>query len=215
MEDGIPEILSAKNLNVDPSTVYRTVKLFDETGTVCSIQGFHENTTKKLSIHDELAIFGKVLDDPSVYLHELQHHVFHTSGNNISTSSICRFLHQQCFSHKKLTFRAQQRSEQLREKYTEEMSLYNPETLIFVMKLAVTGVLLCAAMVMPYRGNQPSVIGCLSRESGTMLLVLCAWMVGLMYMSKREQWVAMSSAILLNYASCHNCYHSMGLIPEV
>ena len=42
----------AKNLNVDPSTVYRTVKLFDETGTVCSIQGFHENTTKKLSIHE-------------------------------------------------------------------------------------------------------------------------------------------------------------------
>ena len=29
----------ARNLNVDPSTVYRTVKLFDETGTVCSIQG--------------------------------------------------------------------------------------------------------------------------------------------------------------------------------
>ena len=57
----------AKNLNVDPSTVYRTVKLFDETGTVCSIQGFHKTTTKKLSIQDELAIFGMVLDDPSVY----------------------------------------------------------------------------------------------------------------------------------------------------
>jgi len=40
-------------------------KLFDETGTVCSIQGFHGNTTKKLSIHDELAILEKVLDDPS------------------------------------------------------------------------------------------------------------------------------------------------------
>ena len=201
----------AKNLICGPaSTVYRTVKLFDETGTVCSIQGFHENTTKKLNIHDELAIFEKVLDDPSVYLHD---HEFHTSGNNISTSSICRFLHQQCFSHKKLTFRAQQRSEQLREKYTEEMSLYNPETLIFVDE---TGCDRRAAlrryMVMPYRGNQPSVIGCLSRESGTMLLVPCAWMVCLMYISKREQWVAMSSAILLNYASCHNCYHSMGLV---
>ena len=61
----------AKNLNEDPPTaaVYRTVKLFDETGTVCSIQGFHKTTTKKLSIQDELAIFEMVLDDPSVYLH--------------------------------------------------------------------------------------------------------------------------------------------------
>ena len=117
----------ARNLNVDPSTVHRTVKLFDETGTVCSIQGFHVNITKKLSIHGELAIIEMVLDDPSVYLHELQHHVFHTSGNTISTSSICRFLQQQCFFTKKLTFRAQQRSEQLREKYTEEMSVYDPE----------------------------------------------------------------------------------------
>ena len=66
-------------------------------------------------------------------LHELQHHVFHTSGNDISTSSICRFLHQQCFSRKKkLSLRAQQRSEQLREKYIEEMSVYNPEMLVLV-----------------------------------------------------------------------------------
>ena len=56
---------------MDPSTVYRTVKLLDETETVCSIQGFHVNTAKKLSIHDELAIIEMVLDDPSVCLHEL------------------------------------------------------------------------------------------------------------------------------------------------
>jgi len=105
------------------------VKQFDETGTVCSIQGLCENTTKKLGIHDDLAFSEMVLDNPSVYL---QCHVFHKSGNNISTSSICRFLHQQCFSHKMLTFRAQQQSEQLGEKYTDEMSLYKPETLIFV-----------------------------------------------------------------------------------
>ena len=123
-----------------PSTVYRIVKRFDETGTIFSIQGLCENTTKTLGIHDESAISEMVLDDPSLHL---QHHVFHKSGNNISTSSICRFLHQQCFSHKKLTFRAQKQSEQLREKYTEEMSLYKPETLIFVDE---TGYDRCAAL---------------------------------------------------------------------
>ena len=129
------------------------MKLFDETGTVCSIQGFHVNTTKKLSIHDELAIIEMVLDDPSVYLHELQHHVhvFHTSGNTISTSSICRFLQQQCFSDKKkLTLRAQQRSEQLRKKYTEEMSVYYPKMLVFVDRHAA----LRCYMVTHYKGKE-------------------------------------------------------------
>ena len=223
MEDGIPEILSGatlqsncKELECGPLYCVQNCETLWWNRNCLQYSRVPWKHHQEVKHSWELAIFEKVLDDPSVYLHELQHHVFHTSGNNISTSSICRFLHQQCFSHKKLTFRAQQRSEQLREKYTEEMSLYNPETLIFVDE---TGCDRCAAlrryMVMPYRGNQPSVIGCLSRESGTMLLVLCAWMVCLMYIPKREQWVAMSSAILLNYASCHNCYHSMGLIPEV
>ena len=30
----------AKRLNVDPSTVGRTIQQFEETGTVCSIQGY-------------------------------------------------------------------------------------------------------------------------------------------------------------------------------
>ena len=58
--------------------------------------------------------------------------MFHTGGNDISTSSICRFLHQQCFSPQKLSLRAQRRSEQLREKYIEEISVYNPEMLVLV-----------------------------------------------------------------------------------
>ena len=32
----------AQQLNVDPTTVSRTVQLFEETGTVCSIQGYME-----------------------------------------------------------------------------------------------------------------------------------------------------------------------------
>ena len=57
---------------MDPSTIYRTVKLFEETGTVCSVQGCHENTGKKLSRSDEIGILELVLEHPSMYLHELQ-----------------------------------------------------------------------------------------------------------------------------------------------
>ena len=50
------------NLNVDPSTVY---KLFEQTGTVCSIQGYRESPFKKLTPHDEFAILDVILDKPS------------------------------------------------------------------------------------------------------------------------------------------------------
>ena len=56
-------------MNVDPTTVTRTVQLFEETGTVCSIQGYHQNTRKILSTQDEFVIFEAVTSNP---LHEIQ-----------------------------------------------------------------------------------------------------------------------------------------------
>ena len=46
---GITYAQIATNLNIDPSTVCRTVQLFEQTGTVESIQGYHEKTTKRLT----------------------------------------------------------------------------------------------------------------------------------------------------------------------
>ena len=53
-----------EQLNVDPLTVCRTVQLFEETGTVHNIQGYHENTTKKLTAQDEIAIFEVLFRQP-------------------------------------------------------------------------------------------------------------------------------------------------------
>ena len=122
----------AQQLNVDPTTVSRTVQLFEETGTVCSIQGYHENTCKKLSTVDEFTIMEAIVDNPSMYLHELQHLVLQTTGTVISVSAICKFLQKQKFSRKRLTYRALQRSEELRAQYMSEISLYEPQTLVFV-----------------------------------------------------------------------------------
>ena len=129
---GLSYVEVAKRLNVDPTTVSRTVRLFEETGTVCSIHGYHENTWKKLSSQDELAIIEAVLDNPSIYLHEMQHLVSQTSGTEISASAICKFLRKHQFSGKKLSYRAFQRSEELRLQYMLELSVYEPQTLVFV-----------------------------------------------------------------------------------
>ena len=120
------------NLNVDPSTVYRTVKLFEETGTVCSVQGCHENTNKKLSSDDEMAILQMILDCPSMYLHEVQTSLLQLTGTDVSTATICKFLHHQGFSRKKLRFTAQQRSDDLRMQFLSDISLFEPHMFIFV-----------------------------------------------------------------------------------
>ena len=120
---GLPYRKIAENLNVDYSTVYRTVKLFEDTGSVDSIQGFHENTSKKLDPHDEMVILEAVLDCPFMYLHELQNMLLQATGTNVSTATICKFLHSQGFSHKKLAFRAQQRSDELRAPFASDICL--------------------------------------------------------------------------------------------
>ena len=86
----------ARNLNVDPSTVYRTVQLFEETGTVCSIQGYHESPFKKLTPHDEFAILDVVLDQPSTYLKDVHQHLLQTTGTDVYIATLCMYqdLHE-------------------------------------------------------------------------------------------------------------------------
>ena len=122
----------AERLSVDPSTVYRTVKLFEETGTVCSVQGCHENTGKKLSRSDEIGLLELVLEHPSMYLHELQNALLQATGTDVSTATICRFLHDQGFSCKKLSFRAQQRNDELKAQFQSDISLFEPHMFIFI-----------------------------------------------------------------------------------
>lgn len=93
-----------ERLCVDPSTVQRTVKLFEETGTVSSIQGCHEPFNKKLSPHDEMVLLELVVEHPSLYLQELQNH---KEQEQLSVN-ICRYLQKQGISYKKLSFQASQ-----------------------------------------------------------------------------------------------------------
>ena len=83
---GLSNVEIAKRLNVDTSTVSRTIHLFKQTDIICNIQGYHEYACKKLSAYDELVIIEAVLNQPSL------------------------FLQKQEFTRKKLTFRTQQRT---------------------------------------------------------------------------------------------------------
>ena len=118
-------------LSVDPSTVWRAVQRFDEHATVDSCYT-HAGPPKKLTAFDEFVILEAVLDRPAIHLYEVQRLVEQTTGTSISESAICRFLHKNNFSHKKLQRVARQRSEDLRAQFYSDCSLYSPEMLVFI-----------------------------------------------------------------------------------
>ena len=103
------------------------MKLFEETGTVCSIQGYHESPFKKLTAHDDV-----ILDKPSTHLREVQQHLLQSTGTDVCIATHYKFLQSAGFTRKKLTLWAQQRSDELREQFLEDVSVYDPSMLIFV-----------------------------------------------------------------------------------
>lgn len=62
----------ASNLCIDKSTVYRTLRLFKETGQVSPKQYPKERAFRKLTSRAQAFILGLVIDNPGIYLHKIQ-----------------------------------------------------------------------------------------------------------------------------------------------
>ena len=124
----------AENLNVDTSTVWRTVQLFLNTGGVSKKEYSKDNLPRKVNESILFVILQVVLDHPGVYLREIQAHIKYVTGTRIAASTICKALHDQRFSRKRMQLVARQRGESLRAAYAAEMSLYDPEMFVFLDK---------------------------------------------------------------------------------
>jgi transposase len=124
----------AENLSVDSSTVQRVVQRFETTGMVspAPYSTQHAESHQKLTPIDELLIIHLVLDRPSIYLRELQQELHETTGTEVSLSAICKFLHKNGFTRRRLTKVALQRSEKERQQYVSDLSVYKPEMFVFL-----------------------------------------------------------------------------------
>ena len=80
-----------------------------------------------------------------MYLQELQSALSQSTGTNVSTATICRFLQKQGFSYKKLSFQAQQQSNELRAKFISDISLFKPQSSSFIF-IDETGTDKCTAL---------------------------------------------------------------------
>ena len=67
--------------------------------------------------------------------HELQAKLVEQTGVVVCLSTICRFLHRIGFSYQRLRIVAVQRDDFLRAQFVSDVSIYEPEMLIFLQEL--------------------------------------------------------------------------------
>ena len=121
----------AANLGVDKSTVQRTVQLFLNNGSVCKHPYPKEKAFRKLTQPAQLFILRLVVDNPAMYLDEIQRQLETMLMLEVSLSTIYRFLHDNGFTRKKLQKVALQQDKFLIEQYISDVSIYSRDIIVF------------------------------------------------------------------------------------
>lgn len=134
----------AQHLNVDQSTVCRTLSLFNQTGTVSkrSYPPAHRIAHSKLTEVDKHLILTLAIDKPGAYLDELRQSLLDEHGTDVWVGTICKFLHKEGgFTRQKMVLRAKQRSDVLRAYYISDITVFqkNPRYFAFVDETGADG----------------------------------------------------------------------------
>ena len=122
----------AANLNVDSSTVSRTVLLFRRTGHVTKKSYDASNLPRELTDTVQLIILQTVLERPGILLHEIQAEIKYTTGTHLAPSTISQFLHKSGFSRQRMRIIANQRDDSLRALFASEVSVYTADMFTFL-----------------------------------------------------------------------------------
>ncbi len=105
---------------------------FRNTGGVQKKNYPRDKAFSKLTPALEYAIIHLVLKRPGVLLREIQTELVQEYGAELSLSTICMFLHKTGFTRQKLRVAAPQHDDFLRFQFVSDVSIYDPETLVFL-----------------------------------------------------------------------------------
>ena len=119
----------AVNLGVDHTTVWRTVTLFRDTGDVQKKSYPRSSIVTKLTPTIEYIIVHQTLKRPGILLREIQAHLVEQTCVDVCLS---RFLHKIGFTRQKRKIATLQRDDFLRSQFVSDVSMYEPEMLIFL-----------------------------------------------------------------------------------
>ena len=115
---------------VSKRTVQRYVERYKVTGDVA--QFVRKNgPARMLTDREEALIVQAVLNKPGVCLHEIQT-MLQVSGIQVDTSTICRTLHRLGFTYQKIKHLPLQRSDNARQAFMAEVSVYDPSMFIWL-----------------------------------------------------------------------------------
>ena len=121
----------ARNLNISISTAHSVYKKFEETGDVSP--KVPEGEGKRiLTEQQELLVIGLLLDAPTLYLSEVCQTVLRITGVQVSPPTICRIIHRNGLTRKKVQQIALQRSSVYRGDFMADVQWFSPDKFVWV-----------------------------------------------------------------------------------
>ena len=124
---------AGENLAVDPSTVIRTVTLFNTSGNVDKRKYPPNPGTAVLTEIDKIIILEIVLDKPEIFWGEIEQILVAETGTCVDTSTIWRFLQASNITRQKMVMVAKQRSDILRAEYLLDMKAFRGHSEMLVL----------------------------------------------------------------------------------
>ena len=122
---------TARNLSVAVSTVHSIYKRFQETGDMSPTAPVCEEK-RVLTGQQELIITALLWSEPTLYLSEICQKVFRITGIQVSPSTICRVIHKNGLTGKKVQQVALQRSIDYRCDFMAEVQMFDAKQFVWV-----------------------------------------------------------------------------------
>lgn len=122
----------ARQLCIGVGTVHRILRKFESTGDVQPLHPPVRLHLRKLDDLHELYIIGLIAENPGLYLSEMCQKIFEATNVVVSGPTLCRVLHRNGFTRKKIVQIAKQRSSYFRGKFMAEALLYPRDYFVWV-----------------------------------------------------------------------------------
>ena len=119
-------------LGILQRTVKRYSSQFQRTGDVIPDTRTSNGPPRLLQDLEQLYLLRLVINNPTIYLHEIQTKLQARFGETVSLSTICNTIHLMGFTRQVVRSVALQQSELMRAKFMAEVSVYSPEMLIWI-----------------------------------------------------------------------------------
>ena len=124
----------ASRLQIATGTAHRIFARFQDTGDVSPLsrQGKCRPTIRKLDELHEVYVLGMIADNPSLYLSEIVKRINEATNVSVDGSTVCRLLHRNGCTRKKIVHVAKQRCVEYRARFLIEAMHYRKEMFVFV-----------------------------------------------------------------------------------